>query len=464
MSDANTREPNLLIIRRGGSAELEAPKGGVWKIAYADFMTAMMAFFLVMWLINATSETTKTGVANYFNPIKLSDGRQLPRKGLHDPEAAEFAAAEPAKGEAVEHPEGEASDAAAENAEGHEAKADEAESSDAHAAKAEEAKPSGRIARYSEDALFRDPYAVLAAIAAEAEGTTSLSGRGTGGAAGAGAEDDRRQSEIYGDPFDPASWGAGTPPAPGPAEAQLLPATEAGEPATQAEPAKHEETATHEVSATHGASAQPAPETAPQNPGVEATVVKSTISSAGATGNPAASEDGIVTAGAGPDEHAGPGGAGGDANETPLRQKLAEALNTGSRSMPNVTVERADGGVLISLADQVEFGMFAIGSAEPLPETIAAMEKIAGLLKDLPGKVVIRGHTDGRPFRSGGYDNWRLSSARAHMAYHMLVRGGLDETRVERIEGYADRDLKLPDDPDAAENRRIDILVQEVQS
>jgi chemotaxis protein MotB len=457
MSDANTREPNLLIIRRGGSAELETPKGGVWKIAYADFMTAMMAFFLVMWLINATSETTKTGVANYFNPIKLSDGRQLPRKGLHDPEAAEFAAAEPAKGEAVEHPEGEASEAVAEDAEGHEAKPDDAEPSDAHAAKAEEAEPSGRIARFSEDALFRDPYAVLAAIAAEAEGTTSLSGRGTGGAAGAGAEDDRRQSEIYGDPFDPASWGAGTPPATGPAEAQLS-ATEAGEPATQAVPAKHEKTA------THGEPAQPAPETAPQNHGVEATVVSSATSSAEATGSPAASEDGIAAAGAQSSEHAGPGVPDGDAGETPLQRTLAEALSTGSRSMPNVTVERADGGVLISLADQVEFGMFAIGSAEPLPETIAAMEKIAGLLKDLPGKVIIRGHTDGRPFRSGGYDNWRLSSARAYMAYHMLVRGGLDETRVERIEGYADRDLKLPDDPDAAENRRIDILVQEVQS
>jgi chemotaxis protein MotB len=128
--------------------------------------------------------------------------------------------------------------------------------------------------------------------------------------------------------------------------------------------------------------------------------------------------------------------------------------------MPNVTVENADGGVLISLADQVDFGMFAIGSAEPLPETIAVMEKIAALLKGMPGGVIIRGHTDGRPFRSKGYDNWRLSAARAHMAYHMLVRGGLDERRVERIEGYADRDLKLPENPEAAENRRIDILVQ----
>ena len=131
-----------------------------------------------------------------------------------------------------------------------------------------------------------------------------------------------------------------------------------------------------------------------------------------------------------------------------------------SRALPNVTVENAEGGVLISLADQVDFGMFAIGSAEPLPQTIAVMAKIAQLLNEMPGKVIIRGHTDARPFRSATYDNWRLSADRAHMAYYMLVRGGLDERRVERIEGYADRDLKLPDKPDAAENRRIDILVQ----
>jgi len=42
----------LVIVRRRRNTD-EAHHGGVWKIAYADFMTAMMAFFLVMWLINA---------------------------------------------------------------------------------------------------------------------------------------------------------------------------------------------------------------------------------------------------------------------------------------------------------------------------------------------------------------------------------------------------------------------------
>jgi len=42
--------------------------GGAWKIAYADFVTAMMAFFLLLWLLNATSEEVKDGLANYFQP------------------------------------------------------------------------------------------------------------------------------------------------------------------------------------------------------------------------------------------------------------------------------------------------------------------------------------------------------------------------------------------------------------
>ena len=51
--------------KRGGDA---GHHGGAWKIAFADFMTAMMAFFIVMWLVNATTETQRKGLADYFSP------------------------------------------------------------------------------------------------------------------------------------------------------------------------------------------------------------------------------------------------------------------------------------------------------------------------------------------------------------------------------------------------------------
>ncbi|MBS0643605.1 MAG: OmpA family protein [Proteobacteria bacterium] len=45
--------------------------GGAWKVAYADFVTAMMAFFLLMWLLNATTEDQRKGLADYFSPSNL---------------------------------------------------------------------------------------------------------------------------------------------------------------------------------------------------------------------------------------------------------------------------------------------------------------------------------------------------------------------------------------------------------
>ena len=57
--------PEIIIIKRH-SAHEEEHHGGAWKIAFADFMTAMMAFFLVLWIISATDKNTKTLIARYF--------------------------------------------------------------------------------------------------------------------------------------------------------------------------------------------------------------------------------------------------------------------------------------------------------------------------------------------------------------------------------------------------------------
>ncbi|HET6184046.1 MAG TPA: flagellar motor protein MotB [Acetobacteraceae bacterium] len=56
------------VIKRVERASDGAAHGGAWKVAYADFVTAMMAFFLVMWLLNATTEDQRKGLADYFSP------------------------------------------------------------------------------------------------------------------------------------------------------------------------------------------------------------------------------------------------------------------------------------------------------------------------------------------------------------------------------------------------------------
>src|SRR3984957_1166656 len=64
--------PTIIIkrIKKGGHS---GHHGGAWKVAYADFVTAMMAFFLLMWLINTTSPEQKRGIADYFAPASVSE-------------------------------------------------------------------------------------------------------------------------------------------------------------------------------------------------------------------------------------------------------------------------------------------------------------------------------------------------------------------------------------------------------
>ena len=62
-----------IIIKRVKRGKHGGAHGGAWKIAYADFVTAMMAFFLLMWLLGSTSKGDLQGIASYFsNPVKVS--------------------------------------------------------------------------------------------------------------------------------------------------------------------------------------------------------------------------------------------------------------------------------------------------------------------------------------------------------------------------------------------------------
>ncbi|MGB6087541.1 flagellar motor protein MotB, partial [Parvibaculum sp.] len=66
---ASNEQP--IVIKRVKKV-IHAHHGGAWKIAYADFVTAMMAFFLLMWLISMTTPEQKQGLADYFAPANVS--------------------------------------------------------------------------------------------------------------------------------------------------------------------------------------------------------------------------------------------------------------------------------------------------------------------------------------------------------------------------------------------------------
>jgi chemotaxis protein MotB len=68
MVDKASTDAQPIIIKRKKVVQGDGHHGGAWKVAYADFVTAMMAFFLLMWLLNATTEEQRKGIADYFNP------------------------------------------------------------------------------------------------------------------------------------------------------------------------------------------------------------------------------------------------------------------------------------------------------------------------------------------------------------------------------------------------------------
>ena len=69
-------EPPKVVIVKKITVVAGGHHGGAWKVAYADFVTAMMAFFLLLWLLGATNEKQRKGIADYFAPTLL-DTRSL---------------------------------------------------------------------------------------------------------------------------------------------------------------------------------------------------------------------------------------------------------------------------------------------------------------------------------------------------------------------------------------------------
>jgi chemotaxis protein MotB len=416
------KHPEIIIIKRHSNHE-EEHHGGAWKIAFADFMTAMMAFFLVLWIINATDKNTKTIIARYFNPLKLEDMAKA-KKGIRLPVGDET---RETKNNVDGAPQKQAGPA--ENSDQNDAKAPDAKSSDEKDGEA--ADPARPKASLSEDALLGDPYHSLDRIAGKVA-TPDAGKAGAPAGSDAAGEPAALDLDAIADPFKPLARGVGPEPA----------AAAKTEPAQQSAPAPSD--------------AQPRPQAqAAQPPAVDAQPHPDAGAKELAAAQPAAHPAQAETTAAAVAPEA-----------AKLQNELAKELRAEihAQPAPGIEVQATSEGILISLTDEFNFGMFAVGSSEPQAKVVRIMEKIAQSLKSRPGAIVVRGHTDARPYKGTGYDNWRLSAARAQMAYYMLVRGGLDEKRVERIEGYADRRLKTPDKPEAAENRRIEILLRKEKS
>ncbi len=173
----------------------------------------------------------------------------------------------------------------------------------------------------------------------------------------------------------------------------------------------------------------------------------------------------------GPGTQTGTNAAGtGNAIELPkedmakLKEKIEEALKT----VPNfrdlkdhVEITITSDGLRIELLE-TEAGMF-FESGRPMPTGSGSelLKRLAQELGKMPNNLLIEGHTDAKPFAGDGtYTNWELSSDRANAARRLMENNGVRKEQVGQVRGFGARQLRHPDDPEHASNRRVSVIVQ----
>ncbi|HEX3744356.1 MAG TPA: flagellar motor protein MotB [Bryobacteraceae bacterium] len=147
-----------------------------------------------------------------------------------------------------------------------------------------------------------------------------------------------------------------------------------------------------------------------------------------------------------------------------LREKIQEALAQTpnfSNLKDHVEITITADGLRIELLETDAGMFFESGSATPTQSGADLLARLALELGKMPNTVMIEGHTDSKPFASdNGYTNWELSTDRANGARKLMESSGLRPKQVNQVRGYADRELRHPEDSTRASNRRISVIVQ----
>jgi chemotaxis protein MotB len=124
-----------------------------------------------------------------------------------------------------------------------------------------------------------------------------------------------------------------------------------------------------------------------------------------------------------------------------------------------IIIDRTPEGLRIQITDRDKISMFPSSSAIPYERGRDLLMMIGKIVAQLPNKISVAGHTDGAPFVMGSRrDNWTLSTDRANTCREYFVRAGVNEKRIARVSGLADREPFVSDllDP---RNRRISIIL-----
>lgn len=148
-----------------------------------------------------------------------------------------------------------------------------------------------------------------------------------------------------------------------------------------------------------------------------------------------------------------------------LREKISRRMAEKrelSHLARQVRVMRSPEGIRIDLMDDADFSMFELGTTILTKQARGLLQIMSETLKDEPAPLILRGHTDSLPWRGGvTANNWSLSTGRAEATRQALVLGGVPARRIARIEGVAETEPLIADDPADPRNRRISLLLLE---
>jgi chemotaxis protein MotB len=147
-----------------------------------------------------------------------------------------------------------------------------------------------------------------------------------------------------------------------------------------------------------------------------------------------------------------------------LKEKIQQAL----KSLPNfkslkdnIEITITPDGLRIEMLETEKGMFFESGKGVPTDKGSELLVKLAEELGKLPNNLLIEGHTDAKPFGTGNaYSNWELSSDRANSARRLMETSGLRPNQVNQVRGFADRQLRHPEDPENPSNRRVSVIVQ----
>jgi chemotaxis protein MotB len=151
--------------------------------------------------------------------------------------------------------------------------------------------------------------------------------------------------------------------------------------------------------------------------------------------------------------------------------KLKEELEKAISKVPNfdkikdqIEMTITPEGLRIELLETETGTFFEVGNSSPSDNGKELLLLLAQELGKLPNHLSIEGHTDSKPYTGRReYGNWELSTDRANAARRLMQHDGLRSDQVSQVRGYADQMLRTPATPLDASNRRISVIVQNLE-